>query len=171
MLLLLIAGEQLNWTRLAVHTDKHFPYSGDWATARFLKSLPKDKTVAGFTYHATGALAYLDHYKYMNQPESYWVWSNTVRINQQAPAVLDRRPDYVVIGGYTYGSQGDVAADWALPVFDLPFMPMADAYRIRAYFIQHNYVEQNRFCGRLLMRNDYSEEVCDIILRFEPPED
>ena len=171
VLLLLICAEQIDWTRLAVHTDKHFPYSGDWATAHFLKNLPPNTTVAGFTYHATGALAYLDHYKYINQPASYWIWSNKVRVNQQAPAVLDRQPDYVIIGGYTYGSQGDINVDWGPRVDDLPFMPMADAYRIRAYFVQHNYVERQRFCGRLLMRNDYSEEVCDIVLQFETPED
>jgi hypothetical protein len=156
--------QQIGWTLNALHTDKHFPYSGDWATARFLKSLPRGTTVAGFNYHATGALAYLDDFKYINQPHSYWIWSNKVRINQQAPSVLAQQPDYFVVGGFTFGSQGDMNVDWAPPVNDLPYMHMADAYRIRAYFLQHNYVERDRFGGRLLMRDSYSEEVCDIVL-------
>lgn len=169
--LLLVAVQQMGWTKDAIIADEHYPYSGDWTTARFLKSVKDDGPIAGFYYHADGALAFLPGFKYINQPHSYWVWSTKFRINQDAPKVLKEHPAYIVVGGFTWGNEGSIMGDWANPYEGLPYMPMADSYRIVSYFEHHGYIESHRFCGRLLMRDGYSEEVCNIILEPYVPED
>ena len=170
-MLLLVAVQQIGWTEDAILADKHYPYSGDWTTARFLKTAREDGPVAGFYYHAIGALAYLPGYHYMNQPHSYWLWSKNLRIDQEAPKVLAQKPLYVVVGGFTWGDQGDLMVDWGNPYDGSPLMPMADSYRIMRYFERHGYIETHRFCGRLLMRDGYSEEVCNMVLEPYAPED
>ena len=169
--LLLMAVQQIGWTKDALIADEHYPYSGDWTTAAFLKTARQDGPVAGFYYHANGALAFLPGWKYANQPHSYWWWSTRLRTDQDAPNVLKQRPAYVVVGGFEWGDQGDIMVDWANPYEDYPYIPMADSYRIVNYFERHGYIETHRFCGRLLMRDSYSEEVCNIILEPYVPED
>ncbi len=170
VLLLLLACEQIGWTLHAVEMDKRDPYSGDWMSSHFLKETGTSR-IAAFYYHATGALAFLPGFKYMNQPHSYWVWSTKVRTDQQAPAMLQQHPEYVVVGGFTWGDQGSITVDWADPLGDLPFMPNADSYRIIPYFENNGYIESHRMCGRLLMREGYSEEVCNVVLEPYVPED
>ncbi len=169
--LLLVMIQQAGWTKDSIITDMHDPYSGDWTTARFLKDVHDEGPIAGFYYHSIGALAYFPGFHYSNQPHDYWWWSTALRINQQAPKVLAQHPAYVVIGGFEWGNEGDVAVDWADSYEGSPFMPMADSYRIATYFEHHGYVESHRFCGRLLMRDGYSEQVCNIILEPYVPED
>ena len=169
--LLLMVVQQISWTKDALIADEHYPYSGDWTTAAFLKTARQDGPVEGFYYHANGALAFLPGWKYANQPHSYWWWSTRLRTNQDAPKVLKQRPAYVVVGGFEWGDQGDITVDWANPYEDYPYIPMADAYRIVNYFERHGYIETHRFCGRLLMRDGYSEEVCNTILEPYVPED
>lgn len=168
---LLVLVQQIGWTKDAINADEHDPYSGDWTTASFLKSVRGEGRIAGFYYHATGALAYLPGFQYSNQPHTYWLWSTKLRIDQEAPKVLKQHPAYVVVGGFEWGNQGDVAVDWVNPYEGLPFMPMADSYRIVSLFERHGYIETHRFCGRLLMRDGYSEEVCNVVLEPYVPED
>ncbi|HEY0786176.1 MAG TPA: hypothetical protein VGD62_09925, partial [Acidobacteriaceae bacterium] len=167
--LILIAVQQIGWTEDAVTSDQQQPYSGDWATAHFLKTAIHQGPVASFYYHANGALAYTPGYHYINHPHSYWLWSTTQRINQQAPTVLAQHPLYVIVGGFSWGNQGDVEVDWADPFAGFPFMPMADSYRIMSFFKQNGYIEKDRFCGRLFMRDGYSEEVCNTVLQRTNP--
>ena len=169
--LLLVMIQQAGWTKDSLVTDMHDPYSGDWTTAKFLKDVHAEGPVAGFYYHAVGALAYLPGFRYSNQPHSYWWWSTALRINQEAPKVLAQHPSYVVVGGFEWGNEGDVAVDWVDSYEGSPFMPMADSYRIVSYFEQHGYIESHRFCGRLLMRDGYSEQVCNLVLEPYVPED
>ncbi len=169
--LLLMTVQQIGWTKDALIADEHYPYSGDWTTAAFLKTAREDGPVAGFYYHANGALAFLPGWKYANQPYSYWWWSTRLRTDQDAPKVLKQRPAYVVVGGFEWGDQGDIMVDWANPYEDYPYIPMADSYRIVNYFERHGYIETHRFCGRLLMRDGYSEQVCNIILEPYVAED
>ena len=169
--LFLVMVQQAGWTKDSIVTDMHDPYSGDWTTAKFLKDAYQDGPIAGFYYHSVGALAYFPKFHYMNQPQSYWWWRTTLRTNQQAPKVLAQHPAYVVVGGFEWGNEGDLAVDWMDPYEGSPFMPMADSYRIVSYFENHGYIESHRFCGRLLMRDGYSEQVCNIILEPYAPED
>jgi hypothetical protein len=167
----LLLVQQAGWTKDAILLDMWTPYSGDWTTAKFLKDHREDGPVVGFYYLSAGALGYLPGFHYANQPTSYWWWSKRLRTDQQAPQVLKMHPAYIVIGGFMWGPQGDVSADWADAYQGLPDMPMADSYRIANYFKHKGYIETHRLCGRLAMRDSYSEEACNIILEPYVAED
>ncbi len=179
-ILLLVCVQQIGWTARAVWLDVHGPYAANPITADFLRGriaaasedrlaasrngqVPK---VAGFYYHSIGVLPYFTRNIYENQPaHAYWDWSTRNRIDARAPFELLRRPDYVVVSGWTSGPDEGITVDWAKPEeADGPQVPLADSYGVRTYFLAHGYRETHRFCGWTWMRDAYAEELCDVVL-------
>jgi hypothetical protein len=164
LLLLLVTIEQITWTFHAVWSDMHQPYSGGKMAAAFLEQHLPGHRAAGFYYHAVDTLPYFRHNIYENQPgRSSWLWSTNNRIDPAAPSELQRRPNYVVLGGFDWGNNSDITVDWEKPDYQTG-PPLDDQYGIRAYFLAHGYRETHRFCGHSWMRNGYSELLCDVIL-------
>jgi hypothetical protein len=164
--LLLIAGDQAWWTARAVWADIHGPYSGDVAMAKFLRAQAPGKRIAGFYYHSVGPVALLPHSVYFNQPASYWIWSQRVRIDQQAPATIASHPDVIVVGGFDWSPKnGTITDDWIAPTLsELNRIPLNDVYQIIPYAEAHGYRETHRFCGSAFMRQGYSEIECQVAL-------
>lgn len=168
LLLTAVCLEQSYWTAKAVFRDWKEPYSGDLATANFLKRHLGDKKVAGFYFHTVGPLAYFGHNIYFNQPaHGYWLWSNTIKTEADAPKVLAAHPDYIVVGGFNWGPEG-LFKDWKLPdgkvVQEGQEFSLADNYALIPYFEKHGYQETHLFCGHGWMRLGYAEELCQAIL-------
>jgi hypothetical protein len=164
--LVLVALLQSQWTTRSVWADIHKPYSGDAAMARFLKSLPPGKRIAGFGYHSIGPEAWFRARVYFNQPESYWVWSQKPRVEARAPFAIATHPDVIVYGGWNWSAQnGDISEDWVKPEMEeMNSVPMSDAFRIVEYAEAHGYRETHRFCGEAFMRSGYSEQLCQVAL-------
>ena len=168
--LVLVAVDQIGWTAHAVWDDMHGPYSGDLALARFLRAQPTGKRIAGFYYHTVGPAAYFPRPIYFNQPAAYWVWSRSVRVNQQAPATIATHPDIIVVGRWQASpGNGSILDDWlpSDPETRDP-IPLNDAYGILAYAEAHGYRETHRFCGHAFMRSGYDELLCQIVLQPVP---
>jgi hypothetical protein len=91
-----ICLEQISWTLHAVRADVHGHYCGDPATAQFLAAHARGKRVAGFGYESIGPAAWFSGPIYINQSHADWLWSSNARVNEQAPAVLSTRPDFIV---------------------------------------------------------------------------
>jgi hypothetical protein len=164
LLLFLVTIEQIAWTCHAVWSDVYQAYSGGKMTATFLEQHLPGHRAAAFYYHAVDTLPYFDHNIYENQPtRSSWLWSTTNRIDPRAPLELEKRPDYVVLGGFAWGDNADINVDWEKPDYE-PGLPLDDRYGIRRYFLAHGYQETHRFCGHSWMRSGYSELLCDVIL-------
>jgi hypothetical protein len=164
-LLVIVCVEQITWTAHAVWSDVHLPYCGGLMTAEFLAEHLPGRRAAAFYYHAVDTLPYFDHDIYENRTRaSYWYWSTKNRIDQRAPFALERRPDYVVIGGWNWGDNADITVDWESSQEDQPIPLLTDPYRILPYALAHGYRRTHQFCGHAWMRNGYSELLCDVIV-------
>lgn len=167
--LLLAAIDQAWWTAHAVWGDMHGPYSGDVAMAHFLRAQPKGARIAGFYYYSVGAEPWFDHPIFRNQATSYWIWSRKVRIDQQAPATIATRPDVLVLGQMRWGLRdGNIDADWMpADAEQAADDRLSDEYRIIPYAEARGYRITHRFCGMALMRNGYSEQLCETAMQPE----
>jgi hypothetical protein len=164
--LILVALDQAWWTAHSVWADVHQPYSGDTAMAKFLESQPPGIRIAGFYYHSVGPAAFLAHKVYFNQPTAYWVWTRSLRINQQAPATIATRPGLIVVGGFDWSARdGDITDDWIAPdPSELNRVALDDLFGIVPYAEAHGYRETHRFCGHAFMRDGYAEYLCQLAL-------
>ena len=169
--LCLVCVHQILWTAEALRADIYGQYAPGPMTARLLADRPAGSRVAGFYYHSISPLPYFSRNIYENQGRhGYWFWSATERVNQNAPAELSRKPEYVVVSGWTWGDTGEITADW-VPVrepdesADGRIVALGDNYEIVPYFEAHGYRETHRFCGRSWMRAGYSELLCDVVLQ------
>lgn len=164
--LLLVAADQVWWTAHAVWSDVHGPYSGDLATAEFLRAQPPGRRIAGFYYHTVGPAAYFPAPIYFNQPAAYWIWSRNQRTVEEAPATIATHPDIIVVGGWDWSARnGAILDDWVPADPDnLNRVPMNDSYQVIPYAEAHGYRETHRFCGHAFIRAGYAEYLCQAVL-------
>ena len=170
--LLLITAEQLGWTAQALMADVGGAYSGGRMTAEFLREHAVGKRVAGFYYHDVAVLpdpAPGLPTVFANQRTAYWDWSRANRTDPQAPLAWRAHPDYVIVGGFEWGDQAEITADWSAWAEERGAMPeLGDDYRILPWYKAHGYRETHRFCGHAWMRMGYSELLCDVVLQPQP---
>jgi hypothetical protein len=104
--LIVMVGVQLLWSAYAIRYDHSRAYSPDLAAARFLKPLVGDGATIAVTYlnepwvhafQAVGILPYFEHNIYINQPDSFWWWSERNRTEDLFPAALRSRPRIVLV--------------------------------------------------------------------------
>jgi hypothetical protein len=163
ILLAAVCLEQISWTFHAVRDDVYGPYCGDPAMAQFLAAHAAGKRIAGFGYDSIGPAAWFSRPIYINQPHAYWVWSRSARVDEQAPAVIATRPDFIVYAGADLDPRdGELIDDWYRAAE--PGVPLSDTFGVLAWAETHGYRETHRFCGHAWMRNGYSEELCQVIL-------
>ncbi|HEY0786177.1 MAG TPA: hypothetical protein VGD62_09930, partial [Acidobacteriaceae bacterium] len=168
--LALVCVHQIWWTARALRSEVLGAYAPEPMTARFLAGRKPGSRVAAFYYHTVGVLPYFGRNIFENEPaHAYWWWSANERTDQTAPAELRRRPQYVVVGGFAWGDNADITADW-VPAAEREEKSegsssgMGDLYRILPYAEGHGYRETHRFCGHAWMRAGYSELLCDVVL-------
>lgn len=165
--LVAVALNQVQWTLHSTWDDIHKPYAGDEETAQWLKANAQGKTIAGFAYHSVGVTAWFHGKIYMNQPTTYWWWSQEPRIDARAPFTIAKHPDVIVVGGWNWSAKNaDISEDWIKPNLNtLWSVPLNEAFEIIPYAEAHGYHETHRFCGHAFMRSGFSEELCDVVLQ------
>jgi hypothetical protein len=162
-----VAASQIWWTAHSVWADVHQPYTGNLATARFLRSMKPGLRIAGFYYYTVGSAAWFPRPLYFNQVHAYWPWSREVRTEAQAPATIATHPDVIVVSGMEYGPRdAAITDDWIEPSpAEMRQVPLNDIYRIVPYAEAHGYRETHRFCGQSFMRDSYAENLCEVVLQ------
>ncbi len=169
-LLLAMCVEQIGWTARAIFEGHKRPYSPAKMTAEYLKSRAVDvagsgKRVAGFYYFSSAPLLYFSRNIYFNQPpHRYWSWSTADRNYQMVWDTLAAQPDFVVVGGFEPGPEGEVTRDWEPAAPPEPGVVLGDGFGFVRYFEQHGYRETHVFCGHSEMRAGYAELLCDRVL-------
>ncbi len=165
--LVLISLNQIQWTAHSLRDEIEKPYSGDEATAKWLKSSEAGKRIAGFGYHSVGVTAWFKDPIYFNEPATYWIWSQLPRVDARAPFAIATHPDVIVFGGWNWSeNNADISEDWIKPdTTRLNAVPLNDAFHIVDYAKAHGYRETHRFCGHAFLRSGYSEELCQVVLQ------
>jgi hypothetical protein len=164
--LALVAVGQIWWTAHSVWADVHRPYSGNLATARFLRDLKPGRRIAGFYYYTVGSAAWSRRPVFFNQPHTWWLWSSEERTDPQAPAAIASHPDVIVVSGMEPGPRDfTITDDWIVrnPA-EAHRVPLNDIYSIIPYAEAHGYRETHRFCGDSFMRASYAEQLCEVVL-------
>jgi hypothetical protein len=109
--LIVMAGVQILWSAYALQFDHYNAYSPDLATAEFLRPFVlKGNTIAitdlddqrahAAAFYSVGVLPYFDHNIFVNQPNSFWSWSNQNSTEDSFKKVLPLHPDVVIVGVY-----------------------------------------------------------------------
>jgi hypothetical protein len=99
---------QVIWSGYAIHFDHYNAYSPDIAAADFLKPLVERGSTVAVTYvddgesdnqayFAIGILPYFDHNIYVNQPDSFWWWSNKNPTEALFNSTLPSNPRIVLV--------------------------------------------------------------------------
>ena len=104
--LLFLIGVQLLWSGYALVFDHYRAYSPDLAAARFLKPYVESggqiavtflgKPPEDHDFWAVGIQPYFDHNIYMNQPDSFWWWSEKNQTEARFLALLPSHPHMVL---------------------------------------------------------------------------
>lgn len=166
--LVLVALNQMQWAARSLWNDVHEAYSGDKAMAHWLSANEYGKRIAGFGYHSVGVTAWFHGPLYFNQPATWWIWSQGSHVDARAPFPIATRPDAIVVGGWNWGDNADIAEDWIPPETTQNSVPLNDAFGIIPYAESRGYRETHRFCGHAFMRNGYSEKLCQVALEPVP---
>jgi hypothetical protein len=144
----------------------HQPYSSNLDTAHLLRTMKPGSRIAGFYYYTVGSAPWFRNAVYVNQPQSWWLWSSDTRIDQQAPATIAAHPDAIVVSGMEPGPRDfAITDDWlARNPAEAHRIPLNDTYSIIPYAESHGYRETHRFCGDSFMRASYAEQLCEVVL-------
>ena len=136
-MLAVVAILQIGWTWQAVAHDLRAQYSPAKATAAYLRALPPDARIAGFS-DPTAILPYFPANIFFNQP-------STFKLNSTHDTTLADAPK-------TIASHPDVILDLAV---DRPRIQLAEA---------NGYGETHRFCGTMYLPDEELKESCYVIL-------
>lgn len=109
--LIAVAGMQILWSVYAIAYDHYNAYSPDLATSEFLRPFVSQGATIAVTdlddpkahaaaFFSVGELPYFDHNIYVNQPDSFWSWSNQNPTEDRFQKVLPLHPDLVIAGVY-----------------------------------------------------------------------
>ncbi len=174
LLLLLLCAEQIAWSTHAIVSEHRLPYGPGKMTAEYLKSQGVSAAapqgghtpqLAGFYYGSIDPLLYFDRNLYANQPaHRYWFWSTTMRSYRTAQQVLAGHPEFIVIGGFDSGPDGEIPRDWEPVTPPVEGVVLNDSYAVAQFFERNGYRPARVFCGHSWMRATYAELLCDTVL-------
>ena len=166
LLLAVLAVLQIAWTGSAIRKDVYQPYDPGPATAAWLLQHPH-RRMATFGFVATGVQPFFATNPFINTSHSYYIWAVGFAPEIYHFAVLEERPDLVLLSqdllgpGFTHNDWAPLSQDGvAAQNHDLEWNPVVQDLHL------HGYTETHRFCGDRFFRFSASYRGCNLI--FEP---
>lgn len=158
VLLFAVAIEQAAWSAGAVRAEIREPFDPGRATARFLEANAAGKRVVGLGYETVSAIPFLPANPFLNQPTTYWMYSENFIYWKRIPNDLAMHPDFFIVGAQYLPP--DSLADQIVPEFP----PGKVNYAVNPAIMEQNgYRELTRFCGRIFMRGSSGVLYCNIV--------
>jgi hypothetical protein len=119
--LITIAAGQILWSAYAIEFDHYNAYSPDLAASEFLRPFVRQGATIAVTFmvvsmddsgtgafRSVGILPYFDHNIFINQPDSFWLWSSQNPSEEMFKEILPFHPTLVVVEEWTFLSDRSV---------------------------------------------------------------